>query len=81
MIYLGLELCFDIKYKMQLSIFCGMIMACIDELHQLYSLNRGPKIADVVLDTFGVISGVFVASFIIRIFKKLANRISKGEFR
>lgn len=54
-------------------------MACIDELHQLYSLNRGPKIADVVLDTWGVISGVLLAKVMVEIIKKIYNKLKKGS--
>lgn len=69
-IYWGLELCFDTKHKVLISIFCGMLMACIDEFHQLYSSNRGPRISDVALDTLGVVSGVLAAKIIVEIIKK-----------
>lgn len=54
-------------------------MACIDELHQLYSLNRGPKIADVALDTLGVISGVIAAKIVVELIKKIYIKLKKGS--
>ncbi len=49
-IYLILE-CFCIKHRLIIAIFLGLLFACADEFHQLYSLNRGPGFLDVVIDT------------------------------
>ena len=56
-----------------MAIFLGMLLACLDEFHQFYSLNRGPGLKDVLLDTMGVITGVMLAFGgiqIINLFKK-----------
>lgn len=78
LIYLILEV-FNIKYKILISIFVGMLFACIDEYHQLYSVSRGPQIIDVVIDTFGVISGVIVAWGSVKCIKKIYKKFEKGK--
>ena len=49
-IYFTLEF-FCIKHRGIMAIFLGLLFACVDEFHQLYSLNRGPGFLDVVIDT------------------------------
>jgi len=78
-IYCIIEICFKIKYKILVSMFLGMLMACFDELHQLYSKNRGPQIEDVWLDTIGVVSGIGIAICCVSISKKIYNRFKKGS--
>lgn len=60
---------------MLIAIFFGMLFACFDELHQLYSFNRGPGLFDVGLDTLGVISGVIFAVLC----TKIINQFKKGK--
>ncbi len=67
--------CFCIKHKMLIAIFLGMLLACADEFHQFYSSNRGPQMTDVVLDSFGVVSGVLLTAFCI----KGIEQLKKGE--
>lgn len=73
-IYWILE-CFLSKYKIRIAIFLGLLLACADEFHQRYSLNRGPGFFDVGIDTLGVISGVIVAFVTV----KILNKLEKGE--
>lgn len=62
-IYLLIIYGFRIKRNAQLiAIFFGMLLACSDEFHQLYSANRTPKMLDVGIDTAGVITGVIIAT-------------------
>lgn len=77
-ICLVLEVVFKVKYKIVISIFLGMLLACLDEYHQLYSLNRGPRAFDVFIDTAGVITGVICSAIITNIIKKCYNKIKKG---
>lgn len=74
-----LDICFNIKYKILSAILVGMILACFDEFHQLYSLNRGPGLFDVGIDTLGVISGVFISYFSTIMLKKINNKFKKGK--
>lgn len=78
-IYLILEICLDAKNKGLISIAAGMALAFCDEFHQYYSKNRGPKLSDVCIDTFGVISGTMVCMFVIKIVKIFYKKIVKGK--
>ncbi len=73
-IYLISECYMKLKNKFLFSIFLGMLIACFDEFHQLYSVSRGPSFFDVKLDTFGVICGVFVAFITINIGRKIHKK-------
>lgn len=42
------------------SISLGLLIACSDEFHQLYSLNRTPQLFDVFIDLLGVVAGVLI---------------------
>lgn len=66
---------FHIKYQILIAIFLGMLLACIDEIHQLYSVNRGPRLFDVGVDSLGVISGVLFGHVCI----KIVNQWKKGK--
>lgn len=65
LIYLLIQT-FGWKNKILISIFLGMLLACGDEYHQLYSQNRGSSFLDVGIDTFGVIFGVLVTFFVVQ---------------
>lgn len=69
-IYLILDITINSKHTFLISIFVGMLLACIDEYHQLYSLNRGPQLFDVGIDSLGIISGVIFAVICVKIIKK-----------
>ncbi len=73
--------CFEIQYRGRIAIFLGLLLACVDELHQIYSLNRGPGILDVAIDTSGVISGVILAFVTIQIFEKIHTRFEKEKIK
>lgn len=36
----------------------GAVCACLDETIQIFAPNRGPGLADVLLDSFGVLAGI-----------------------
>lgn len=77
-IYLSLN-SFGNKYKTLEAVFFGMLMACLDEFHQLYSLNRSPRLFDVVIDTVGVITGVILGVIGVKILIKIFEKIEKGK--
>ena len=67
-IIIFLFLKYGIEYKKNLivlSVLLGLLIACSDEFHQLYSLNRTPKLFDVGIDTIGVTTGVICANLFI----------------
>lgn len=67
--------CFGVSNQGLIAIFLGMLLACADEFHQFYSLNRGPRWLDVGLDTAGVITGVILAVM----FAKVCNQGKKEK--
>ena len=62
------------KHKNLIAIFLGLLLAFIDEFHQLYSSNRTARISDVGIDTLGVISGILVANVLLKILHKIETR-------
>lgn len=79
-IYFMLE-CFSVKHRLIMAIFLGLLFACADEFHQLYSLNRGPGFLDVAIDTFGVITGVILAFINVKFGKKIYHKWEKRKER
>lgn len=47
-----------VKYVKVLSIVTGIIYAATDELHQYFVIGRSGEVADVVLDSIGIATGV-----------------------
>ena len=79
-IYILLIHVFRIKSNTQLiAIFFGMLLACSDEFHQLYSANRTPKMLDVCIDTAGVITGVIIGTMFYYIFNCIFINLKKQE--
>lgn len=71
LIYILINIGFGIKNNASLiSIFLGLLLACTDEFHQIYSANRTPRLFDICIDTSGIITGVMSAMFLIVIVKK-----------
>lgn len=60
------------KWTVFLSIAFCIIYACSDELHQILSIGRTFKIKDILIDTLGSISGIFLI-------KNIKNRRCKYE--
>ena len=56
------------------SLIIGMIYASTDEIHQAFIPGRGPLITDVILDTLGVITGIFLLMLIIELFGKIGKK-------
>ncbi len=51
---------FDINKKIIISILFCFIIACCDEFHQMFSINRGPGVIDVLIDTFGGVTAIVI---------------------
>ena len=73
-----LGICFSWLFSMLrrpigLSALCGIAAAGIDEFIQIFVPDRGPGIADVLLDSCGVVFGVLVLSIVIYLQKKKQN--------
>ncbi len=63
---------FEIKEKNKIFIteIFGFLYACSDEIHQSFIGERSASILDVLLDSFGVLFGIFIIIFIKRIILK-----------
>jgi len=80
MIYFVVTAGFSVKHNVLLSTLIGITIAFSDELHQFYTAGRAPKIKDVWIDTFGIITGIFLASLCYRIIKNIKRRAKNDRF-
>lgn len=74
-ILIYLVVCFDRenkKWLLWLSIVFCILYACSDEIHQILSVGRTFKIKDIIIDTIGSLSGIFLI-------KNIKNRRWKHE--
>lgn len=53
-----------------LSVFLSFLYACSDEIHQLFVPGRSGQFSDVIIDTLGAITGIFIYKLIHNKFKK-----------
>ena len=79
LLLMGLLSTYKIKEncRMILSIVLGMIYAISDEIHQGFSPGRSPRIADVYIDTLGVILGILVILLFIKIYERILQKYYK----
>ena len=59
--------------KWIISMMVGVGYAIFDEYHQSFVAERGPSIADVGIDSLGVLSGILVVLIIISIYRALKS--------
>lgn len=57
--------------RISFALIAGMIYAMIDEIHQAFIPGRGALITDVMLDSLGVMTGIFICLLIIKLYKSL----------
>ena len=57
--------------RISFALIAGMIYAMIDEIHQAFVPGRGAIITDVMLDSLGVMTGIFICLLIIKLYKSL----------
>ena len=68
-----------LTYKMKeidqigISLIIGVVYASTDEIHQAFIPGRGPQITDVMLDSLGVLTGIFISILLLEIFRKIYN--------
>lgn len=63
------------KKKVVICLIVGFLYATSDEIHQLFVSERSGQVTDVILDTIGVLTGIFINGFIIKIY--LGHSIKK----
>ena len=61
------------KKRAIISTIIGIIYASSDEIHQKFIAGRSAQITDVYIDTLGVILGILLVVFIIKVYEKAKN--------
>ena len=56
------------------SLIIGVIYASTDEIHQAFIPGRGPQITDVMLDSLGVLTGIFISMLLIEIIRRITRK-------
>ena len=54
-----------------ISLIIGVIYASTDEIHQAFIPGRGPLLTDVILDSMGVLTGIYISMLLITIINKV----------
>lgn len=60
--------------KPVLALILGALCACLDETIQIFAPDRGPGLADVLLDSFGVLAGIFALHLGHTVFKTIYKK-------
>ncbi|MBQ4556811.1 MAG: VanZ family protein [Clostridia bacterium] len=78
---LGTLISFSFFYKEQtwiwhicIPLLCGALYAASDEIHQAFVPGRGPLVADVFLDSFGVLCGILFTAIVTLIATKKSRK-------
>lgn len=84
-IFLGIQIMFFISTynineldQISISLISGMIYSITDELHQAFIPGRAAQITDIMLDSLGVLTGIFMSLFLMKIVEIIYN-ISKNH--
>lgn len=59
--------------RIAVSLIVGVIYASTDEIHQAFVPGRGPLVADVILDSMGVLTGIFIVMLVDKIICKMCR--------
>ena len=62
------------KWRILITIFLGLLYAISDEIHQIYSPGRTPKIADVYIDLLGIFVGILLVILIRKIYNNCITK-------
>ena len=62
------------KWRILITIFLGLLYAISDEIHQIYSPGRTPKIADVYIDLLGIFLGILLVILIRKIYNNCITK-------
>ena len=60
--------------RIAVSLIIGVIYASTDEIHQVFVPGRGPLITDVILDSMGVLTGIFIVMLVLKIHGKCRHK-------
>ena len=59
--------------RVAVSLIVGVIYAATDEIHQAFVPGRGPLVTDVILDSIGVLTGIFIVMLVYKIICKMCR--------
>lgn len=62
--------CIKIKYKMIIAIVICFLYASFDEIHQLFVSGRTGQVRDILIDTLGAITSIFIFNLLYKKFYK-----------
>ena len=62
-----------LKWKVVITTLWGITYSMTDEFHQKFSMGRHASIDDVVIDTLGIIFGILIVLFIIKLYEIIKN--------
>ena len=76
---MGFMCTFDIRniFKVIISFCVGVTYAISDEIHQYFIPGRGPSIIDVGIDSFGVLTGIFILVTLIVFTEAIVNWLKR----
>lgn len=60
--------------KIGISLIIGIIYAISDEIHQAFIPGRGPQLTDVILDSMGVLTGIFISMLLLEMIRKITKK-------
>lgn len=73
LLLMGLMKTYKIKEidQVGLSMIIGIIYASTDEIHQAFIPGRSAQLTDVMLDSIGVLTGVFIVMLVLEIIRRI----------
>ncbi len=76
LLLMGLMSTFKIKEmdKIAVSLIIGVLYASTDEIHQAFVPGRGAQITDVILDSMGVLTGIFITMLVLEVFRRICRK-------
>lgn len=60
--------------RMILSLLIGILYASLDEFHQSFVPGRTASFTDILIDVFGIVVGILIIFFGLKILKNIKNR-------
>ena len=60
--------------QVSISLIIGVIYASTDEIHQAFIPGRCPQVTDVMLDSLGVLTGIFISLLVVEIIRKITKK-------
>lgn len=65
--------------RVSISFGIGVIYAILDEIHQYFIPGRSGRVFDVIIDSFGVLTGICIIMIILYIITKIKKKIRISE--